>query len=186
MTHRPQAEQEYLSALGGRLADSLGPEVVGVYAGGSWALGDYLPGRSDLDIAVVVAGPLTGAAADRTVAGTSHEALPCPARGLELVVYTRAAAGSGATDPAFELNLNTGAAIEERIDRDPEVEDAHWFAIDRAILAQAGLALRGPAAAGLFNPPPREDLLELLAASLRWHEERGGTPDAVLNACRAL
>jgi Domain of unknown function (DUF4111)/Nucleotidyltransferase domain len=186
VTRQPQAEEQYLSALDGRLADALGPEVVGVYAGGSWALGDFLPGRSDLDVAVAVGGPLTGPAADRIVAGISHEALPCPARGLELVVYTSAAAGSGATGPAFELNFNTGAAIETRIDRDPEVEDAHWFAIDRAILAQAGIALRGPAAADLFNPPPREELLELLAASIRWQEERAGTPDAVLNACRAL
>lgn len=160
--------------------------MVGVYAGGSWALGDYHPGRSDLDVAVVVAGALTGAAADRIVAGMSHDALPCPARGLELVVYTSAAAASGATDPAFELNFNTGAAIETRIDRDPEVEDAQWFAIDRAILAQGGIALRGPPPADLFNPPPREGLLELLAASIRWQEERAATPDAVLNACRAL
>jgi hypothetical protein len=184
---RPAAEEEYLSALDGRLAEALGTEMVGAYAGGSWALDDYLPGRSDLDVAVVVIDPLTDAAADRIVACASHGALSCPARGLELVVYTCAAAGSGAAEPGFELNFNTGAAMDRRVDRDPEVEDAHWFAIDRAIMAQAGIALRGPPAPDLFRPPPREVLLQLLRDSIRWQEGQvDGSADAVLNACRAV
>jgi hypothetical protein len=187
VTQRPAAEEEYLGALDGRLAEALGAEMVGVYAGGSWALDDYLPGRSDLDVAVVVIDSLTDAAADRIVARASHEALSCPARGLELVVYTSAAAGSGAAEPGFELNFNTGAVMETRIDRDPEVEDAHWFAIDRAILAQAGIALRGPPAPEVFRSPPREALLQLLRDSIRWQEGQvDHSADAILNACRAV
>jgi len=40
-----------------------------------------------------------------------HNALPCPARGLELVVYTLAAAQSGSAKPGFELKLNDGPAM---------------------------------------------------------------------------
>jgi hypothetical protein len=176
----------YLLDLSGRIGEVLGGRLVGVYAGGSWALGDYLPGRSDLDVAVVFGAALEDEAAAGLAAATRHESLACPARGLELVVYTAVVAASGTAKPGFELNLNTGAAIETRIDRDPAVDDAHWFAIDRAILAQRGLALRGPAAAEVFLPPPRDVLLELLRASIRWQEERAERlDDAVLGACRA-
>src|SRR5881227_2582326 len=44
----------YLSAVAERLEDLLGGDLVGVYVGGSYALGNYLPGRSDLDVAAVV------------------------------------------------------------------------------------------------------------------------------------
>ena len=175
----------YLLDLSGGIGEVLGGRLVGVYAGGSWALGDYLPGRSDLDVAVVFGAALEEEAAAGLVAATRHESLACPARGLELVVYTAVAAASGTAKPGFELNLNTGA-IETRIDRDPEVDDAHWFAIDRAILAQRGLALRGPPAADVFLPPPRDVLVELLRESIRWQEERAERlDDAVLGACRA-
>ena len=36
------------------LQDLFGAELVGVYVGGSYALGDYRRGRSDLDLAAVV------------------------------------------------------------------------------------------------------------------------------------
>jgi Domain of unknown function (DUF4111) len=165
----------------------LTPQLTGIYAGGSWALGDYVVGRSDLDVSVVTARGLADDVVTRLIAEVRHEALPCPARGLELVVYTVVVAGSGSSDAGFELNLNSGPAMETRIDRHGQAADGHWFAIDRAILAQRGQALLGPAAAELFAPPPREQLLELLADSIDWYERESDEPaDAVLNACRGL
>ena len=73
-----EAERAYLDELVRRLQELLGPELVGVYAGGSWALGGYEPGRSDLDVAVVVRKPLTDDVADRIVAELRNEALPVP------------------------------------------------------------------------------------------------------------
>jgi hypothetical protein len=43
-----EAERAYLAGVAARLAEILGDALVGVYAGGSWALGGYEPGRSDL------------------------------------------------------------------------------------------------------------------------------------------
>ena len=184
---RVEAERAYLDDLVRRLQELLGPELVGVYAGGSWALGGYEPGRSDLDVAVVVRTPLTDEAADRIVGELRHEAFPCPARGLELVVYTEEAAATSTVEPGFELNLNTGAGLTFRADREPESDETHWFAIDRSVLAEHGIALFGPRAADAFAPIAPDDLRPVLADVLRWYErEAPESDDAVLNAGRSL
>ena len=184
---RVEAERAYLDELVRRLQELLGPELVGVYAGGSWALGGYEPGRSDLDVAVVVRKPLTDDLADRIVAELRNEALRCPARGLELVVYTERAAGTPTVTPAFELNLNTGRGLTFRADREPQPGERHWFAIDRSVLSEHGIALFGPPAAHAFAPIAPDDLRPVLAEVLRWYErEAPESEDAVLNAGRSL
>jgi hypothetical protein len=179
---------DYLAELTRRLGALLGGELLGVYAGGSYGLGAYGPGRSDIDVTVVVAGALSHAAKQAIVERLRHEALPCPARGLELVVYPLATARGGGGEPGFELNLNTGAAMGFRVDEAPGDIEGFWFAIDRSILRAHGVALTGPPAADLFAPIPRATLLELLQESIRWHRD-SDVPlgsDTVLNTCRAL
>ncbi|MFL5893425.1 MAG: nucleotidyltransferase domain-containing protein [Solirubrobacterales bacterium] len=183
------AESNYLAAVREQLRAVLDERVIGVYAGGSYALGDYLPGRSDLDIAVVVPDPLSQDRAEAAVSELRHESLPCPARRLELVVYLAETARSGSAAPDFELNLNSGASSPLSAQRsgDPGDVGGHWFAIDRSILSQAGVALFGPPAGEVFAPIPLEELTPVLIESLRWHREHTAEPsDAVLNACRAL
>jgi hypothetical protein len=178
----------YLSELSRRLHDVLGDALVGVYAGGSYALGAYEPGRSDVDVTAVTAGALAPEVKQAVVERVRHEALPCPARGLELVVYPLATARAGGGEPGFELNLNTGGRMESRVDEAPGDIEGFWFAIDRAILREHGVPLLGPPPAELFAPIPRATLLGLLAESVRWHRDSDvplGT-DVVLNTARAL
>jgi Domain of unknown function (DUF4111)/Nucleotidyltransferase domain len=185
----PDIESAYLETAGERLRGVLGPSLVGVYAGGSWALGDYLPGRSDLDVAAVVREPLTPEREREVVARLRHEALPGPARLLELVVYLEETARSGSASADFELNLNTGAATPLTVQRKGAAGDIgrHWFPIDRSVLSQAGIALWGPPAEEVFASIPQAELLPVIADSVRWHREHLAQPaDAVLNACRAL
>jgi hypothetical protein len=175
----------YLAEVAARLRAIFGAELVGVYVGGSYALGDYAEGRSDVDVAAVAQLPTSRGRKDAVVAALRHESLPCPARGLEFVLYDATAAGTPSTDAAFDLNLNTGARMDFRVDYDPSAIEAHWFPIDRTILAQHGVALAGPPASDVFAPLPREDVLPILRESLRWHELGAASDDAVLNACRA-
>jgi hypothetical protein len=176
----------YHRELVARLTSVLESRLVGVYAGGSWALGDYEPGRSDLDVAAVTRGAFDRPAKEALVAMVRHEALPCPARGLELVVYSAAAAGASRVDADFELNLNTGARMEFRADFEPGNE-THWFAIDRSILAAHGIELFGRPAAEVFATPPRRLIVEVLLDGIRWWKQaEPASPDAVLNACRSL
>ena len=189
----------YLDAVVAAARQALGADFVGVYAAGSLALDAYQRGRSDIDIAVVSSQPLTMFAKHDLVARLRHSALPCPARGVELVVYTLAAVQSGTADPGFELELNDGAAMAFRqtfhpADR-PAADGAFWYGIDRSILHRSGRALAGPPASDVFAELPPDALRELLIESLRWwmalpgqddDKPTVGADDAVLGACRAL
>jgi nucleotidyltransferase-like protein len=182
-----ERERAYLEELVARLRALLGQALLGVYAGGSFALGGYEPGRSDLDVAAVVRERLDEGVADRIVDALRHESLPSPARKLELVVYTEAAARKTSTEPDFELNLNTGPDEQFRADLAPQPGEGHWFAIDRSVLARNGVSLYGPPASEVFAEPSQAELLPILAQVLRWYlREEPESEDALLNAGRSL
>ena len=183
-TQSPSAEP-YFADVVSRLREIAADDLIGVYAGGSYALGAYEEGRSDLDIAAVLALPPSNERKQDVVDALRHESLACPARGLEFVLYAEDAVRQPNVDAGFELNLNTGARMPFRVDFEPDPNESHWFPIDRSILSQSGIALFGKPAAHVFAPIPRPLLLPLLAESLRRQaaaEDRGD--DVVLNACR--
>jgi hypothetical protein len=124
-------EQRYLDELARRIAAALPVKAVAPI--GSWSRGEYVPGRSDLDVVAVAAAPVTDAQRDQIVATCSHEVLPCPATKLELVVYEP----DGAT---VALNLNTGRD-GTTVDRG---EEWFWFVIDRWLSAEQVRALAKP------------------------------------------
>ena len=155
----------------------------GVVLVGSAALGDYAEGVSDLDVVAVAPGPVEDPEA--LGAGLRHDELPCPARKLELVVYRSGQAAAPGGELEFELDLNTGAG-GDRLLTEPGGEPAHWYLIDLAIARERGVALAGPPPRELIGEPPREDVLDALAAGIRWSlDEEPDSPNTVLNACRA-
>jgi len=173
------AARSYGGEVAARLAGVLGPELVGVYLLGSLALGGYEPGRSDVDVAAFVARPLSAADKNAVAAAVRHEELPCPARKLELVVYRRGCA------PAFELNLNTGAAQSLSVSFDPADLPRFWFVLDVAIARSSATALLGPPAAEIFPAQAHHAIDEAALEASRWLIANGGPPDdVVLNACR--
>lgn len=177
----------------------LGTEFAGAYAAGSVALHAFQRGRRDIDIALLCRNPLSQTVKQELIARLRHSALPCPARGLELVVYTRAAAQSGTPNPGFELELKDGPAMAFRqslqpADR-PAADGFFWYGLDRSILHQSGRVLAGPPASEAFAELPPDDLRHLLIDSLHWwmaltgqagDGPAAGADDAVLGACRAL
>jgi hypothetical protein len=138
-------------------------------------------------VAVVCRRSVTPEQKAEVAAALRHEALPCPARGLELVVYTERVTREGTPDAGYELNLNTGRDMPFHSSFSPGAGDGHWYAIDRAIIREHGVELFGPPPRELFAPLPRHSLLRLLSDSVRWHEEHdwARADDAILNACRA-
>jgi predicted nucleotidyltransferase len=182
-----QPEAEYLEEVTHRLRRVLGDELLGVYAGGSYALGDYDRSRSDLDVAAVTRKRTPAETALELVAAVRDDALPSPARGLELVLYPLETARAGGVEPGFDLNLNSGRCLEFRADLEPVAGEGHWFAIDRGVLASHGVALAGSPAPTIFRSAGRARLLPLLAETLRWFLRKGWpSEDAVLNACRSV
>ena len=184
----PSDVHAYLSELAARLRAVLDGDLLGLYVGGSVALGAYQHGRSDVDVVAVSRGALGLADKQAIVSSLRHESLPCPARGLELVVYAEKTVGEPSAEPGFELELNTGARMPFHAAFDPSgASGRHWYVLDRAILARHGVTLVGPQPPALVADVPRELVLPALVESVRWfaaHDAPGS--DAVLNACRAL
>jgi hypothetical protein len=135
----------YLSAILETARAVLDRNFVGAYGAGSLALDAFQVGRSDVDIAVLCHDPLSDAIKRQLIARLRHSGLPCPGRGLELVVYTAATAQSGIREPGFELELNDGPAMDFRqtlqpADR-PAADGTFWYGLDRSILHQSGRVL---------------------------------------------
>jgi predicted nucleotidyltransferase len=157
-----------------RLVDVLSREapIEAVYLVGSAALGGYEHGRSDVDVVAVTSRSLSHN--ERRSLAAAVEALPVPARKLELVVYPE---GSD----RWELNLNTG----DRIGFDPDAEPSFWFVLDRAIAEQHAVPLAGPPWSEHFAPEPTEAIevaLTEVAAFDGWDDP---SRDAELAAARA-
>jgi hypothetical protein len=177
--------EAYDRALVSRVRGVLADDLVGVYLTGSRALGAYRPGRSDTDVMAVCRTPPPPTVKRRIVARLRHEALPCPARLLEFVLYADRAVAAG--DGGFEINLNTGRATPCHASFDAADEPPFWFVIDRAIVREYGIALLGPPASEVFGAIPRERILDALRQAHQWHTDSGEArrDDVVLNACRA-
>src|SRR4051812_28710629 len=141
----------------------------------------YVPGRSDVDVIGVSAGTLSEKDRRAIATDLSHGRLPCSARKLELVIYTRAHVERPAACIQPELNLNTGAE-----EHSLESADPFWFVLDLALARERGVSLHGPGPAELIGEVPRAAILRALAASVDWYaREDPGSPNALLNADRA-
>jgi hypothetical protein len=191
--------ERYLADLIDAARDVLDDNLVAAYAAGSIALDAYQPDRSDVDVVLICEDSVTLARKHELVSRLRHEVLPCPARGLELVMYRRAVARSGTPEPGFEVELNTGSRMPFRATYDgndrPAADGRFWYGLDRSILHQSGLRLFGPPAAEVFADLSPADLRALLIDALTWwltlptpasDEPASGTEDAVLGACRSL
>jgi Domain of unknown function (DUF4111) len=159
---------------------------VGAYVIGSVALGDYVHGRSDIDMIGVVSSALDASDKQAIVTALSHPHLECPTRGFEFVLYERTNVTTPQSGSAFEINLNTGPQMRSLVSFDPAADPRHWFMIDRSIARAHGMRLCGPRPEQLFAPIPRPWLLQALSESLSWHSAHDPVGyNRVLNACRA-
>src|SRR4051812_39188904 len=143
------APAAYVAELVARTRGVLGSDLLAVCLMGSGALGDYRPERSDIDVAVITHRALAQRAREALVGALEHDALPCPARGLELVVYDPA----GLADPggpAYLINLNTGPRLAHDVSYDPAENPRFWFTLDVAIGRTLGRTLTGPPPDRLF------------------------------------
>ncbi|HWI22233.1 MAG TPA: aminoglycoside adenylyltransferase domain-containing protein [Baekduia sp.] len=180
----PPEVTRYLGDLVVRLKRSVGSDLVGVWLFGSAALGDFDIRRSDLDVQAVTEDRLPRAGLRGLARTLSHQAMPCPARRLEFVLYSRAGLDHEA-GAAPQLNLNTGGDVSRT---DYEIDDAErfWFVTDIAIGREHGIPLFGPAASSVFPAPSPALIGTALLRSLIWlRQHEPASPGTVLAACRA-
>jgi hypothetical protein len=176
----------FLHELARRAREILGRGLIGTWVINSGARDDYLPGRSDLDVAIGVTTSLDEETKLRLVGALRHPALLCPAPRLELVVYRRAVLADPGPRPAFELNLNTGPEIADHVTGDPAHEPPHWFVLDLAAAREGSRAVTGPPLGDLLGPIEDPVVIAALRDAADWHDLHDATaPNRVLNACRA-
>ena len=182
----PTAVLGFTLSLVQRLRELQKDRLVGAYVVGSVALGDYVPGRSDIDVVAVILTALSVGEKQAIVDALSHPHLECPTRGFEFVLYEQAHVVTPRSDAAFEINLNTGPRMRSHVSFDPAIDPRHWFLIDRSIAGARGMRLWGPRPERLLVPLPRPWLLQALTESLSWHSSHDHVGyNSVLNACRA-
>jgi Domain of unknown function (DUF4111) len=157
-----------------------------VYFVGSVALGGYVPGESDIDIAAVSRAALTGAQRQAVAAAVVDASVTCPARGVEFTLYRRDLAASPPKGADFEVNANGGPRMPTAVHLDATSEAGCWYVLDRAIAHRSGVAITGPPAREVFADVARGALLDAMYQSMTWHRaHEKPTLYSVLNACRA-
>jgi predicted nucleotidyltransferase len=166
---------------------AFGDAIDGVVLHGSLALGDYRPGRSDIDLLAVVAGPLADDEVTALTQAIAAEAADTPVR-VDLRVVTRHVAASPTPTPAMELaiEIRPGSEPPLRVERDhPGERDlVPEFSLCRAI----GRALVGPSPAALIADIPIGWVLDCGDAQLADWQAIGDDPPyaqlTALTACR--
>jgi Domain of unknown function (DUF4111) len=166
------------------LRAALANRVVGTYLHGSGALGGFVRGLSDVDLLFVIEDirqPI--ADADEIGWRLAGAADPCPGRGIEASVVTRAQARPSDGTWSFVVHVSTEGA-----DRNVIVGDRHGGDPDLlmhfAVVCAAGVAVSGPPPAEVFLAPTRRSVLGYLVDELDDALD-GPFAYAVLNACRA-
>lgn len=166
---------------------TLGDAIDGVVLHGSLALGDYRPGRSDIDLLAVVARPLADDEVAALTDAIASEAAEAPAR-VDLRVVTRAVAASPTPAPPMEV------AIEIRPGKDTpfHVERDHFgerdLVVEFSMCRAIGRGLAGPTPAALIADVPVDWVLDVGDAQLADWQAIGDDPPyaqlTALTACR--
>jgi predicted nucleotidyltransferase len=177
--HLDPPATRYAHAVTAALAASLGSELLGVYLYGSAIVGDYVPGRSDVDLIAVSRRPLTHEHARHTASAVAAVEPPYPTKGLDLHVAPVESVTTPAERPRFDVQIASWFAME-RLARPGDVGEAR-LNLHYVCCRQHGHNLLGPSARKLFVPRPRSVYLRQLREELYrftspWYR--------VLNACR--
>jgi hypothetical protein len=150
---------------------------------------DDIVDQSDLDMIVVCSGPLTVKQKYLLTNQLKHETLPCPFKGLEMMIVQQLEINHPRRQPFYDWAMNTGSDWGLNVfDGGQEQELLLEFAICR----QVGITLVGSPAHQAFGSVPRKWLATVLRGILHWHLGQIHHPfhdpyghHAVLNACRA-
>jgi predicted nucleotidyltransferase len=179
------AAAELANELVAGCAEIVGERLVAAVLHGSLATGGYVPGRSDVDVLVVVEDPPS----DEELLALRDLVVRLAARagngGLDLHVLTRAAAASLTEAPALELYVGVHG------DLPPEVllrVDDPTSIPELATARAGGYSLVGPESRVLLSPIPDEWVVARGDAYVaRWQELTNDEPMSefmVLTTCR--
>jgi len=174
-----------------RVKGTLGDNFVGMYLCGSLAFGDFMPGRSDIDIVVATADVLSDEAFEALKAMHTQFV----SSGLPLAKVLE-----GSYVSLNDLRwYDPSKALYPRIDQGQtlRVEHSSWWVLDRYVLREHSITLAGPPPRTLVPRIPPSELRQAAINILHNHWEwrlndpvKLSPPDsqvyAVLTMCRIL
>jgi predicted nucleotidyltransferase len=175
----------FATQLASRCAAALGDQVVAVILHGSLTLGDFRPGRSDIDLLVVVERPLGNEALGALREAVESLQGQVPGR-VDLRVVTRAVAATPTPAPAMEASfaLRPGrpATVETRVAAEPDL------AVEFSVVRAHGRTLLGAHPRTVIGHVPDEWVIAAgdrqLAAWERLTDDAEHAELMVLTTCR--
>jgi predicted nucleotidyltransferase len=181
-----EAALRFANELARACTKALGETVAAVILHGSLTLGDYVPGRSDVDLLVVIEDPPSDAQLGALTEAMASRRARAPGP-VDLRVVTRQVAASPTPAPPLEaylrLTLTSGVRVEER--RHPGERD---LAVELSVCRAHGRSLLGAAPAELIGEVPDRWVVVVGDAQLADWQAIGDDPPyaelTVLTACR--
>ena len=167
--------QAFAATLARDVVAILGPELVGVYLHGSLALGGFDAARSDVDLLVVVRGPLDVRREPLLELFRERSGNPFP---LEVSVLRRDGLRPWRHPSPYELHFGESGIAGPGADRD--------LAVHVTALRARGIVLAGAPIGDVFPEVPAEDFRDAVLADLDWALAHGKHAYRVLNACRIV
>lgn len=181
----PESVVRFVVELDQQVRSVLGDQLAATILHGSAALGGFVPGRSDVDVLMLVHPGDVAAEQLRRVADRIHAiSQSCPGVGLELSIVSASAAARPDSRWPFLLHVATQADDAKTVfggDRNGDPDLLMHYAACRA----AGIAVTGLPPHELIGEIGRAQILEYLRGELAWAVEHADTAYGVLNACRA-
>jgi hypothetical protein len=177
------------SRFAGTLADAcagaFGDAVAAVILHGSLTLDDYVPGHSDVDLLVVVDGPLADAQVERLLEAVAAQRPKAPGR-VDLRVVTRQVAASPTPAPPLEVAVEPTPASGMQVERrHPGERD---LVVELSMCRAHGRSLVGAAPAELIGEVPADWVVAVGDAQLADWQAIGDDPEhaelTVLTTCR--
>lgn len=188
MPHRPSGQSELIAAPS-RLAAICSRELAGLVGSvilhGSLTLGDYVPGRSDIDLLVIVERSLRDREVERLTRAVVAEQASAPGP-VDLRIVTGETAASPTEEPPMELYVRLHPPSEPAIERrHPGERD---LVVELSVCRHHGRSLVGPAPREVIAEIPDDWILRSGDAQLAdWQSLTDDAEHAelmVLTACR--
>jgi hypothetical protein len=178
-----QTCRRYVLNVTAALAEALGPELVGAYLLGSAILGDFVSGRSDIDLVAICERDLSEHEARHVLTVVAQAAQPCPTKGLDFYLVTRQTALAPPRPPSYQVHILSWIGRESIVGAGDTSKPR--LAIIFVHCRTFGRAVVGPDPRRVFAPIPRSWFLNELADEMVESWTVSPYHYRVLNACRA-
>jgi hypothetical protein len=176
----------YADTLAHASSRALGDVLVAVILHGSLTLGDYLPGRSDIDLLLIVNDPLTDAHLAGLAKAVAQQRPRGPVR-VDVRVVTRSAAGAPSPLPPMQAYLRIKGR-QRRVHLEGCDRGERDLAVEFSVCRAHGRSLFGAPPSELIGRVPDPWVLDAANAQLADWQAIGDDPPyaqlTVLSACR--